>query len=462
MVVLATQTVVAAEVPRFVELSGVAGPRAEVLKSLGQKVTALRLQEMERLWREGKMEEMANLARSVLEDQSADAEDRFAALLYEEKLLLGQRAVDETRVGTWREERATAERARKLVERGPLDLRLYALVMAKAADLHEATDRDHALFMNWKVHWDQPSDPLWLYALARQRQRAGAHVVRLYGQCHRLLGCAVRWGALNIVPQAVARVVGAMLPFVLRLRHEGLKEALEAYGGGLLSAMQLAADVARELNAPSDEVLTVLHYGVCGWAMGPPFSDQATAWVEKRIEGMPQGPWRRRAQDGLSEFLQDSQRASPGAPEIEVEAQIYRRMAAALGIDLESESDEVAGVVRQGLQDLNPDRVLRHCQHLFASLGPRGMVGEVLRLPTAGVKRLHCTLHGYSAEGYRLDDVYRAFREKLCERCPDESLHLPAWQWTRAWQQGQDRQFAHLVQPTDDQDAGEASGAARE
>ena len=96
-----------------------------------------------------------------------------------------------------------------------------------------------------------------------------------------------------------------------------------------------------------------------------------------------------------------------------IDEQIYREMAEAMGIDLSDPEDPVAQMVHVGLRDRNPERVLRNCTHLFVSLGNQGPLASALRLPEAGSKLLHCTLHNRTIEGKELDSTFQAMKDRF-------------------------------------------------
>jgi hypothetical protein len=117
------------------------------------------------------------------------------------------------------------------------------------------------------------------------------------------------------------------------------------------------------------------------------------------------------------------------------EEQIIENMAFALGVDLTDPRDEMGQLVRLGIADMNPGRVLKNCEHLFVSLGARGFFSELLGLPTMGQKVVHCPLHNYSMRGMSLDVTYGSFKHRYCDDCPDASPRAPDWEYTPEWQQ---------------------------
>ena len=122
---------------------------------------------------------------------------------------------------------------------------------------------------------------------------------------------------------------------------------------------------------------------------------------------------------------------------LEVVKQIYGGMAASIGIDLDNKNDTVAQIVRIGIKDLDPTRILRNCRHFYIALGSIGLPARMLQLYTAGHKTLYCTFHRYGIGTLSLDDAYDYMKENHCSKCKDKSEHPKDWKWSREWQQEQ-------------------------
>ena len=127
-----------------------------------------------------------------------------------------------------------------------------------------------------------------------------------------------------------------------------------------------------------------------------------------------------------------------------MEQQVYQNMASALGIDLSDSNDLISQMVKVGIDDLDPTRVLRDCAHMFCTLSRRGhnfihfMLAQQLQLPTMGAKVLHCTLHKYTRVGLSFDETYERFLHDYCDKCPDRTPRPADWQYTHEWQQGEE------------------------
>lgn len=117
---------------------------------------------------------------------------------------------------------------------------------------------------------------------------------------------------------------------------------------------------------------------------------------------------------------------------------MHRMLAEAVGIDLENDEDEFAHIVRVGLEDRNPERVLKYCSHLEIAEGSYGIVGEFLNLPTAGSKVLFCK-YGGGFEGLSLDRLFEMMKRNYCTNCKHRDPMPRNWKWSLKWQKEKDK-----------------------
>ena len=118
-------------------------------------------------------------------------------------------------------------------------------------------------------------------------------------------------------------------------------------------------------------------------------------------------------------------------PDKEID-EMYKMLIEMAGIDLESDND-IAKIVRIGLEDRNPERILKNCSHLEVALGCYGIPGEMLGLPTAGYKFLFCK-YGEGIFGLSLDTMYEKLREDHCTKCEHHDPMPEDWKWSLVWQ----------------------------
>jgi hypothetical protein len=101
------------------------------------------------------------------------------------------------------------------------------------------------------------------------------------------------------------------------------------------------------------------------------------------------------------------------------------------GIDIEG-NDEFAKMARIGLKDRNPERILKHCKHLFTEIVNYGPIWDMVALPETGMKILYCDKKG-AIMGYSLDDLLELFKKSNCKNCQYHSPRSNDWKWTRKW-----------------------------
>lgn len=107
------------------------------------------------------------------------------------------------------------------------------------------------------------------------------------------------------------------------------------------------------------------------------------------------------------------------------------------GVDLDDPEDEIAWILRVGLKDRNPERILRYCEHLEWAPVAWGMPATTFGLPTAGSKMLFCPVVDKSEWGYEMDTLRDRFADGHCVGCPERCPRPKEWAWTEEWQNQQ-------------------------
>lgn len=102
------------------------------------------------------------------------------------------------------------------------------------------------------------------------------------------------------------------------------------------------------------------------------------------------------------------------------------------GIDLDG-NDEFARLARIGLRDRNPERVLKHCEHLYVEIVSYGPIWDMVGLTTTGQKILFCEKNGFII-GWELDAILGRFKKDYCSSCSFHSPRPEKWKWTYRWQ----------------------------
>jgi hypothetical protein len=113
--------------------------------------------------------------------------------------------------------------------------------------------------------------------------------------------------------------------------------------------------------------------------------------------------------------------------------QMHKKLLEAGGIDPNGK-DELSQLARIGLKDRNPERILKHCEHLYVEVSSYGPIWDMVGLPTTGRKLLYCGLKDCSLEGPTLDELLSEFKEKYCNQCDSHSPRPTDWKWSYRWQ----------------------------
>jgi hypothetical protein len=234
------------------------------------------------------------------------------------------------------------------------------------------------------------------------------------------------------------RVIMGIMPFVQQLIDEN-PDASSDYIQTAFAICRLAAEVA----------LTSGDEQTAGWAAGhaamlvPGGTSEISSWAAGVIGKIKDESKRAFFETLLRDALASS---SDVAPTVRQEQEIYRQMAKAQGINLDDPNDQIGQIVNIGITDFDPTRVLRHCQHFFVTVDTVALPGRWLALPTAGGKRLHCTLKNVAINGISLDTVYPAFKSRYCDGCESCLSHPPGWAYTHEWQRDQNELHKDLIE----------------
>lgn len=138
----------------------------------------------------------------------------------------------------------------------------------------------------------------------------------------------------------------------------------------------------------------------------------------------------------LLEF--DDSKIPKGKPTFEEEEEFIKILLKDAGIDIEKGTDDLAKLARIGLKDRNPERVLKHCKHLYTEIINYGPIWDSVALPETGIKILYCEKKG-SIIGISLDLLLESFKNSNCKDCAHHSPRPGEWKWTREWYRNREK-----------------------
>ena len=326
----------------------------------------------------------------------------------------------------------------------PKALRRYARFLLRTTRLRSIVEHDYGLLMSYQVQ-KESGDEFTLLFTQSARQSSAIRTLRELRKTQNTFFYLAAGEGLELIPQAWCQICGDILPFIQRLRIDGLEDVENQIVNWLIGINDIAIDISQNNKQWSDLVLCAS----LRVALSNPANVDLHADTVKRMKGIMQNIENEEDQKSglvLIEQYEKLQQVCYIEPSIEEEIQMYKEMCRSLGINPDNPKNDVDEVVAIGLKDLNPERVLKCCQHLLVSIGSYGIPGQMLGLPTAGSKWLHCTKHRYSMMSLSLDQLYESFHTEYCKACKDCLPHDDIWQWSRTWQQEQDQKFQDIIQ----------------
>lgn len=450
--VLSARRILEVEPREFVAATASTIESAELSRSLRDKSDALDLKRLQVFTAEQRFDEARQGISAVLASPQSSVESKFFAIQVEEKnerlaaAVAGQSAADQGRIFV-----RAAEKMQVLTKQGPAALKYFALVFRAAADFFELVRADWGLYLNWKVQHAQ-EDFWWSAELRTHRAEIGRQIMCKYRQFLRLVALSERTTFQSVLPLAFLRIVDGAAILISRLELEGFPEAAAHLRESVFEVCKVSAAITTAYNDENSFVRAVMGAAL----LSRDREAECVRWAIQEAEKIQDETAREYAVQAISdqahhlsgEELPGDKYRSP------IERQIYENMAEAQGINLSDPDDPFAEMVNVGIDDLDPTRVLKECESLFVTLSPRGpgfifhLVAQRLRLPTIGNKIVHCTRHGYTGEGWKLDDTFLRFQERFCSKCPDKTSRSPEWQYTDEWQQAEhEKNQAFLATP---------------
>ena len=413
-----------ADVKFFDDVAG--RDNSELLRAMEQKTDLVRIAEAERMAVSDQQDQARRLVEGMLNDPRASIETKFTAELIREPIEVRSRIAagesDERREAV---EHESALQLCEIAKDGPPYIRLFALIRRTVAEFGQLLYEDWGLFLNWKAHADS-GDPIWRAALEIQRAVLAGRILRNYRQCVRLVNRGLKSPYRWALPDAVGRFGHAILRFSTQMKAQGRMQVAQDLRQHAFHVYQIEAQAAIETRNESRITNAAMNAILASTS-----DDQRPEEWAANLMNRVQNPDYRQRFETLLDHARRRRAGEEFPSDIKTtEEQIYQVMAAGLGIDLSDAASPDAALIRLGIRDLNPERVMRTCEHLEVRLGRyTNTIAEAMRLPTAGTKVLQCVLHRHALEGLSLDGLSREFQRRFCDSCPDKKPRPSSWKW---------------------------------
>ncbi|WP_416047196.1 DUF4365 domain-containing protein [Cupriavidus basilensis] len=402
-----------------------------------QKQLSLKIynEKFERLYAGEEFHTLSGLAHEVIRSATELVETRISAGVYLERLML--REVDRTSAQGFKALGALYAYMLDVVRRrrAPAHIRRYVLMLFRAQHLQGAVHSDYHYFLSAK-QFPRESLTGWIVASSRLQtgERAARHVLKTVQMINR----AVLAGQHSLLLDGLPRFAAAVSLFAYRLAEDGLTQRADDLLTWLKFCIDLALDVAKatkDVDALAQLIL-LNAWSECQESRRRQRIEESIGLVAL-IDDAEMAERLRTALNSLTDDV--ASRLGQRPPDDEIA--YFRRRALGLGIDVDNPEDKVARIIHQGLLDYNPERVVKDCESLVMVPGRAlGVPAQLVGLPSAGTKLLHCLKKGHTAGGWRLDEIYSSpipgagFRDSFCEGCESRRARGPDWRWSSQWQ----------------------------
>jgi hypothetical protein len=381
-------------------------------------------------------------AQNVFGNSDSSILSKFNALLtIEEAELLSSMVKQEPQQNYYRISLTTGQKLKELTKNGPPILKFHAIVIWETAKLQRLAHRYHGLLLNWIAHKTK-GNVIWKAQLVFERTHVYRQILAKYNQCIRLANYGLRIKGRADIPRLLMRIVSTIAHFIRNLESEHLDQAAASFSTSTLEICKLSARIAQATN-DDDGLFTVAAKALM--TKHAPIGE-AVEFARETVNHIKDEDIKQRAHDLVSRIIRSYQGEKLEGPIKTTPRQVYENMATALGVDLTTHKNPISDIVRLGLDDLNPSRVLINCEHIFITLGPHGLLADLLDMPTAGHKIIHCDLHEYAVIGVSLDSIYTHFKNRYCDSCNDCLPRPSTWEYSDDWQQEQNEKHLDYME----------------
>lgn len=429
--ILASRLIISTPAPTFVASIDQYIDPDELTREFQDKGDFIKLLQAHRLSQTGHHSQAIDKAQRVFSNSESSVMSKFNALLTIEAAKWMAAVVNqEPQQNYYLIKLDTGRQLKQLTKKGPRLLKFHAIVVWETAKLERLTHRYHGLLLNWVAHKNR-DNVMWKAQLVFERTAVYRQILAKYNQCIRLANYATRVRGRHDIPRLLMRIVDAIAHFIRNLESEHLNELANQYSSSALQICKLAGAMA--VADKDDEGLFAVATKALMTKHAP--TGEAVDFAHTTMGQISDEETKRKTQEFVDRVIRSYQGEKLEGPLKTTYRQVYENMATALGVNLSSPNDPISELVQIGIADLDPSRILAQCEHIFITIGAQGIVADLLDMPTAGQKILHCNLHEYAIQGISLDGAYGHFKKTFCDNCGDCSPRPSSWRYSEEWQE---------------------------
>jgi hypothetical protein len=438
----------------------------DLLKGFNEKVDLLKQRKIRESFDSNNIEELEKTIQSVLISRDADPSTKFFAAINIEGLIIKKTHKPIGREGSYSAGKFWADTFGTI--RTIIDeqyqitqkeyFKIYSDFLEIISELFIKTDEDFFISLNLKLHFEKPNSELynimWLVNLSKDYIQLNKEIIQLINNVQELIGDVISKNYFTILLSMITVFIRSVTIYIQKLKNfnenDSILKSLQNYLLELAEFGSLLSDIdndeyikcyleimkyfvysptnVKELNTVEEEIISRLNL-VKEESIRENFKSSFTGMIDKNKKKF-------KNLDGKST--------------VEEEILLARTIVEKMGFDF-NRTDAEAEDIKFGLEDINPERVLRNCKYLYCWVEQTTPMGKALHIPTIGFKSVSCLKYGYMPElpGRKgvnfahpsLDLMYGVFSHSFCRSCNSCIPHPENWKWSREWQRNEDKKF---------------------
>lgn len=407
----------------------------------------LYIEQYDRLLKSGSYQELLNNAKITFESTSELFDTRFNSGVYIEQVYL--RALkdkpeikDEYLFGLY-QSLINLVRTEKMNKH----YRMYVIFLMRAFIADKLIETDYHVVITKQ---NTAGDPLTSWMLNRENDRIITTTAKHVEKIIYAINNMILHGNEKFLVDAISKIAIKLSVYAHRLKIDERVESSEYLFNWLDYCLNIAIEICKSQGNEGLHGKFILIYATIRVNQ-----DNYQEYIEEaraKADYFQSDEVKAELNDSLNKIsAQKNAYAQREDPDFEVE--FFTSRAKQLGFKIDDPDDEMGRIIKQGLLDYNPERVVKNCEHLlmFASRS-LGIPARMVGLYSASMKYLVCTKKKYIMGGWKLDDIYHfnptgGFKEEFCKNCQDNCPRSIDWKWTSAWQEEQTDIHKDLVAP---------------
>lgn len=453
---------------------------------LQEKIEITRLTQAVNFLNNSQPDQAKIIIDSIIENSDYSPDSKFQATLFLEKIYLQTISYEQysiiDKINFYLE---LSEQLTRIAHNVSLNLKRYAEMFDLTSKMALAVHDDFQLYLNWKMHvinaeeFGVKIDPISELGLHSARKNIAFESQKMIVKANELIEIILDEGHFEILPDLLYTLLAVLSRFSFRLSLENMADAKALLIKFVDSVFYLGSTISTSLPIHENKDYHLANYALAYLSFINPENPEEKD-VKNRmdrakelISRMENEEEKIIASQDLNDGLKEIDKAKIGfskqkdydpkiPPDWDALESFYKTQAMSMGIDLaladkeieptgtsiEDINARVAWIISVGINDLNPNRVLRNCKHLYVEYGAGGVgvPAQMMNLPSAGVKNILCMKHFDHGliQGLELYNLYSIFENKYCSSCKNSSPRDDTWEYTEAWDNQQKKKLEKM------------------